>query len=279
MSIEDCYSIITRFTENLFSIISKKEQGKINFLDSYTAIYKIININDSNKKTSYENKLFHYFSEILIEQFKNVGNELAEYESEELILKFIELTNQCKTYAYWIIRMFSYLDKFYVKNNKCGTLSANALKLFIRHTFFPIKYKIYRVINKITDKNREDKVTDLTKIKEVVSLINEIDCKEPTLELNDNMISWKGSKYDNIKSEWFQNFTRLSESYLRKKTQKEISTLSVSDYIMFCLMFIEEEKERRAGLIDKIYYDKYDVVIINELVDTHKHNLINVSLI
>jgi hypothetical protein len=92
--------------------------------------------------------------------------------------------------------------------------------------------------------DRDCKIVDRSKIKKTLKIFDDLDIKNPELNIANDLYFWNGDTTNIVLKEWFNSFLSDSKNYLNEKAKNEISKLSAPEYTKSCLKFLEEEKER-----------------------------------
>jgi hypothetical protein len=94
-------------------------------------------------------------------------------------------------------------DKFYTKNNNLGSLFANAMMVYFKEMFTPLKIMLFDAVNTMIKDDRDCIVVPRYKIKHLLQIIEEIDMKNPELIKEGDNLYWIGTPSLGVLSEWF----------------------------------------------------------------------------
>jgi len=180
---------------------------------------------------------------------------------ETLIDAFLKENFQSKILIHWMRKVFTYLDKFYTRNNNVGSLCQNAMKIYFNQLFIPLKEKLFQAINLLIQEDRDCNVVQRYKIKNMLRIFEEVDMKNPELNKEGENLFWTGESTNGILNEWFnQRFLAFTEAYVSHKASREISSMSAPEYVRSSLKYLDEENQRKAEYFHKSFHDKLDRV-------------------
>jgi len=91
-------------------------------------------------------------------------------------------------------KMFSYLDKYYLKNNNTHTLATTALHLFRDECFTKIRDRVRAaILNQIT-RDRNNEMVNLDLLKRAIYTFVEMGLMAADIVKQDDEWVWKGDK-------------------------------------------------------------------------------------
>ena len=123
------------FIDNIIKYIETKENC-FSESDTYFKYYSIIqDFSDMGK----DSELFLYHNEVIKDYLKKCFQLLSSQPEIALIDLFIKQTENINFLIYWMNRLFTYLDRFYMKEKNKGTLSKNEMNLYKENYFNPLK--------------------------------------------------------------------------------------------------------------------------------------------
>ena len=167
-------------------------------------------------------------------------------------------------------KLFSYLDRFYIKENKMPTLCQSAIQLYRKYLFDRLEDDIYEEVNKLIKDDRNCDLHDLhsrNKIKIILQIISDIDIQKPKIIKENNKIFWVledrvDDNYEKIyQDKWYYNhFRNDTIKFAKEKGYMDIQKMYAPDYISEQLKYLEEEKIRQAEYINIKYHH-----LINEI--------------
>lgn len=200
--------------------------------------------------------------------------QIKNEEDERLVDAFLRENSQCKILIHWMRKVFTYLDKFYTKNQNLGSLCTNAMKVYMNKLFLPLKDKLFTAVNNLIQDDRDCNVVERYKIKNLLRIFEEVDMKNPDLNKEGDNLFWTGEQTYGILNEWFNSrFLSFTENYISQKASKEISCLSAPEYIKSALKYLDEEDHRKTEYIHKTYHERIDKVNFKHLIEFNAKTL------
>ena len=179
-------------------------------------------------------------------------------------------------------RIFTYLDRFYIKNKTVKkSLSQAAMDIYKSNFFDEIKKDIFIELDKLINEDRKGNKESRRKIKNIMLILKDFDMKYPKIVKENNKFIWinEENKYEENENEqktveqdlWFNEyFIKDTKKYLKKKSNKDFLNMPLSKYILSQIKFLEEENERINEYINPKYHKRiheinYQYLIINIL--------------
>ena len=253
----------TECIDRIFRYIETKDNNCLpnhnQYLNGYEIIQYFAVLGDVESES-----LFQYHNEVIKDYLEKCFKLISSQPKDELIDLFIKQTENINILLYWLKRIFTYLDRFYLKAREKGTLSKNAMKLYKEIYFNPLKDDIYKELNKFIKQDRNGNKESRKKIKSIMRILNDMDISEPEVVKEDNKIIWVIKKYYNsdktdddiYKKEWYEKyFKEETIQFAKEKAEKEIKEKTVFEFILSQLKYLEEEKERQEDYINAKYHD------------------------
>lgn len=245
------------------------------YIVAYTVVYKLA---DDEYESS--TKLFDYYNKTLISYMKDQCSLLKQENENTLLDAFLNESEKTKILIHWMRKVFAYLDKFFTKNAKTGTLFENSLKNFYQHLFQPLRPKLISALNNLINRHRDGEVVEIMKIVRIIKIFRQVDLKDVVLNKVEESYEWTGNSNKSNKgvlSEWFYNsFLGSTEAYIFTKSKKEISSLSAPEYIKSCLKYLKEEEERKNMFISRDFHNSLDVLNNKFLIEENSKILASV---
>ncbi|MCQ2819534.1 MAG: cullin [archaeon] len=263
------------------------------YMAAYTAVHKVSDEGDVGASQT----LFDFYISTITKHIQNAMKKMGDKKNEELVDAFLEEERKCNFLSYWMRRIFTYLDKFFTQSKATGTLCENALKLFRKHMFLPLKEKLFDAVNKLIKEDRECNVIYRFKIKNMLKIIENVDLLKPEILREGDRFFWAGEampmkkddpnepkkavpvsvqprknkkgapikegkkeepKMSNIQ-EWFEGkFTEETIQYAKSKGTNAIHSMSAQEYIFTILKYLDEEDSRKNEYINKNFWPKLD---------------------
>ena len=229
------------------------------FSVAYSIIYSL-----SNRGDSLNYKLFLYHNKTIYNYILECRNKLISESNINLIDNFLELIKKINFLIYWMSRIFGYLNRFYTPKKKLAHFSMDIFKL---NFFDLIKKDIFNELEKLINEDRNGNKESRRKIKNVIDIFKDLDKECPKIVKENNKFIWINEGNDNDEQKtseqdlWFNEyFIKDTKKYIEAKANKDILNLTLSEYILAQIEFLEEENERVIEFINPKYRNK-----INEL--------------
>ena len=111
-----------------------------NSSDCYMNAYTLV---QSKVDSGIDEALFNYHNEIIREVVDHFYKKVKDKKNIEMVDSFIKQTERINFLIYWMNRIFSYLDRFYTKQNTKKTLSQHAINLYREEFFDAFKSNIF----------------------------------------------------------------------------------------------------------------------------------------
>lgn len=154
------------------------------------------------------------------------------------------------------------------------------MNLYIEKYFKPLKYDIYKELNKLIKQDRNGNKESRNKIKSVMRILNDIDINEPKIRKHGNEYLWFPDNYDSTyiyQNEWYEKyFKEETIQFAKEKAEKEIKANSVIEFILSQLKYLEEEKERLKDYINEKYHDNINKINYQYLLE-NVEDLVNMD--
>lgn len=121
--------------------------------------------------------------------------EVLKDKNEENLLKdYIKEWKDYTILVHFMRKMFSYLDRYYLRNNNTVTLATSALHLFRDQCFNTVIDRLRTaILNQIT-KDRNNEIVDLDLVKRAIYTFVEMGFISADIVKQDDDFIWKGDK-------------------------------------------------------------------------------------
>ena len=265
---------------------------------AYSIIYSL-----SNKGNVINYKLYLYHNKTIYNYILECKKKFISENNINLIDNFLEYTKKINFLIYWMNKIFGYLDRFYTKIHKQKKLAHVSMNIFKLNFFDLIKKDIFNELEKLINEDRNGNKESRRKIKNVIEILKDLDKEHPKIVKENNKFIWINEGNDNDEQKtseqdlWFNEyFIKDTKKYIEAKANKDILNLTLSEYILSQIEFLEEENERvieyinpkYRNKINELYYqclvvnafEKYgslEIVIENLLKSKDYESLINLS--
>ena len=136
---------------NIFNYLKNGVFPEKNPDDYFYAYVNVQTLSDMGDNYSYD--LFQYYNTTIKNYILECKNELTSENNINFIVKFLEFTNKINILIYWMCRVFTYLDRYYLKSVRI-TLSESAMNLYKSIFYEEIKNNIFIEVNKLINEDR-----------------------------------------------------------------------------------------------------------------------------
>jgi cullin 1 len=93
---------------------------------------------------------------------------------KELLWEFMAQWEKHGILTYWMKKIFTYLDRFYLPDHKLPSLSQTGLTIFKKEVFEKINETIVKTIFELIEAEREGEVVDWIKLKKILLLLSNV---------------------------------------------------------------------------------------------------------
>ncbi len=215
------------------------------FMIAYSQVHKLADDEHESSK-----RLFDYYITTITTYLKESVEKIKTEEGEALIDAFIREYNQAKILIHWMRKVFTYLDKFYTKNQSIGSLCTNAMNELHDILFQPLMDRLFTVVTNIIKEDRDGMVVQRYKIKNILRIFEDIDMKNPDLVKTKDDLYWTGTHVFGVINNWFKDhFLVATELYISQKSARFIASYSAPEYIKEAMKYLDEEDNRKSEYI------------------------------
>ena len=239
------------------------------YMMAYSEVHKLAD--DDNNSSE---QLFNYYVKVITEYVNKAYNKIKSSTDDKLVNDFLDEYLKCSQLIYWMKRIFVYLDKFYTKNRNKGTLVTNGLQIYKDRMFVPLKEKLYEQVNKMIKEDRNNYVLYRFEIKNILRIIEEVDMIKPDIIKENEKLSWTGEHKNGFITDWFDNyFQKSTQEFIQMKAKNDIRSKSAPEYIKSSLTYLKEEKERENEYINKVFWNRIDLINNKALIESNAKEL------
>ena len=171
-----------------------------------------------------------------------------------------------------MIKIFNYLDRYYVKGAGVDSLFLSGIKLFKDEVFNSITDSLRTAILDEINNERNGSVIDADIIKESLNCFAQLGCN-PTATIvkqkvdNQDRLLWTGSPSLNVYKEEFEKIFLIdSLKYYKDKGQKWINATSCPEYLHASNKAFLDEEKRLQAYLDPTTKNPLMNILIDELV-------------
>ena len=233
------------------------------YMNAYTIVHSMADQGDEQSS-----ELFKYHNDTIQGFVDDCYKIISKESSNQLIDKFISVTENINFLIYWMNRIFTYLDRFYTKAKSKQTLCQNAMNSYKEHLFDKIQNNIYIEVNKLIKEDRNCNIESRPKIKTILKILYDIDLSSPKIIREKNKISWvqdtqgnENKKETPYQDKWFEEYFKTETiKFAKGKAKADIHNMSAPEYIISQLKYLDEEEIRQREYINPKYIEK-----INEI--------------
>ena len=269
-------------SEMIDGILEYVKNGKFphNNPNSYINVYTYVQTY-SDVDTEKSKELFNYQNKILKDFIEESLKKMKKLSNIQFIDAFIKKTENINFLIYWMNRIFTYLDRFFMKSSQKCSLYKNAQNLYRDFFFIHLQSKVYREINKLIKEDRKCNLEFRPKIKTVLKIINDLDIMYPKIIKENNKLVWVAEKNtENEKNEfifgnkWYNDsFENETRQFSEEKAKNDIHNMSASEYITSQLKYLDEEKNREKDFINPEFHKKIDNINYANLIGSNAEEL------
>ena len=250
------------------NILEYVRSGKIleispsSYTDAHSLVYNLSVTNQLNAQ------LLAYHNSIIEDFIKDCYEIIQKESTEQLIDIFISLTKNINILIYWMQRIFEYLDRNYLKDEKKPNLFQISMNLYKEHFFDKIQRNIYITLNKLIKEDRSGNMEPRPKIKAILKVLYDMDLHSPIMKREKGSIIWDNTAVEDESNEqiyqdkwFFDYFKDETIKFVQNKANTDIHTMSAPEYINSQIKYLDEEEKRLNEYISPIY--KFHINEIN----------------
>jgi cullin 3 len=246
------------------------------YMNAYTIVHSMADQGDEQSS-----ELFKYHNDTIQGFVDDCYKIISKESSNQLIDKFISVTENINFLIYWMNRIFTYLDRFYTKAKSKQTLCQNAMNSYKEHLFDKIQNNIYIEVNKLIKEDRNCNIESRPKIKTILKILYDIDLSSPKIIREKNKISWvqdiQGNENRNetaYQDKWFEDYFKAETTkFAKDKANADIHNMSAPEYIMSQLKYLEDEEVRQGEYINPKYKQKINDINYRLLIGENAQEL------
>jgi Cullin family len=139
----------------------------------------------------FKKKLTSYIQQVVIK-------ELDNKEEEVLLEHYIRQWKNYTIFSHFICKMFSYLDRYYLKNNNTVLLATTALHLFRDHCFNNVYERVRKAILNQMTRDRNNEMVDIELVKRSIYTFVEMGYVSATIAKEGDDYIFKGDKNNEV---------------------------------------------------------------------------------
>ena len=267
--------MINDIFEYLNNGIARNNKSSSNYLNCLNIVYYFVDSGDEPSK-----RLLNYHNKT-IEDYLNKCAKKLNSENINLIDEFLLYTEKINYLIWWMNKIFHYLDRQYNKSRGNFFLSKRAMNIYKSIFLEKLESKIFNEIDKLIneERNGNKNIESINKIKKILEIFNYLNLKNPKIIKEKNEIKWVNENNYNhiseplIQDKWINDyFFQDTKEFVEAKAKNDLKNMSITEYILSTLAYLEKEYIILDNYIDPKYHNKineinYQHLIINALKD------------
>ena len=261
------------------------------YINAYNLVYSLGDCSDYVCDA-----LFNYHNNIIQSFIEDCYKILNQEPKDRLIDSFIKQTDKIYFLIYWMNRIFTYLDRYYLRAKSKQSLAKNALILYKQFFFNYLEEDIYIEVNKLIKQDRNCNLKSRNKIKILLKILYDIDLDYPKVIRENNKIFFIPEKYIESKNaeknkesmsdtlsceeKWFEKyFKNETIKFAKEKGKSDIYNMSTQDYILSQLKYLKEEAIRQNEYINPRYHSKINEINYKFLIGENIEEILKMDKI
>eukprot|EP00826_Nyctotherus_ovalis_P047005 TRINITY_DN5357_c0_g1_i4.p1 TRINITY_DN5357_c0_g1~~TRINITY_DN5357_c0_g1_i4.p1 ORF type:complete len:571 (-),score=227.42 TRINITY_DN5357_c0_g1_i4:413-2125(-) len=173
--------------------------------------------------------------------------------------------------TYWMKKVFTYLDRFYLPDNKMPSLSQTGLDIFKKQIFAKLNEPIVKAVLELIESEWEGEVVDWIRLKKIIAcyrIMGITDGKIEKVEKSNELI-WQGKQDLQYYKDMFEKeFIRQTSDHYKKKAEEWMQNCSCPEYVEQASFALKKEEEKVLNFLDKEtspkLLDALEVVLIED---------------
>ncbi len=156
--------------------------------------------------------------------------------------------------TYWMKKIFTYLDRFYLPDHKLPSLSQTGLTIFKKEVFEKINETIVKTIFELIEAEREGEVVDWIKLKKILYCYRMMGLTSATIEKEEKTgeLVWQGTANLQYYKDMFEKeFIRQTTNFYKKQADQWIQNCSCPEYVNAALAALKKEEDKVLNFLDK----------------------------
>ena len=247
--------IVSKLIRYLETSIPPQAASKL-YVEAYA---EVINIAD---KLSQPQEAYKMYVQTLKERLLEERKKQAE-TGEILLATYLKSWENYKILVFWMYKVFLYLDKYYIKNQKkdhtsaVNYLACEGLVQFQKELFLPLATRLKETILTLIHRERDGLEVDMDPVKYVLMSFVQVGlCDVEIVKVRDDVrsedaIMWKGTtNYLHYETQFETDFLQETRSYYQAKTKAWIAEMTCPQYLAQAYQTLEEEKRRADKYLD-----------------------------
>ena len=261
--------MINDIFEYLNNGIARNNKSSSNYLNCLNIVYYFVDSGDAPSK-----RLLNYHNKT-IEDYLNKCAKKLNSENINLIDEFLLYTEKINYLIWWMNKIFHYLDRQYNKSRGNFFLSKRAMNIYKSIFLEKLESKIFNEIDKLIneERNGNKNIESINKIKKILEIFNYLNLKNPKIIKEKNEIKWVNENNYNhiseplIQDKWINDyFFQDTKEFVEAKAKNDLKNMSITEYILSTLAYLEKEYIILDNYIDPKYHNKINEIIYQHLI-------------
>ncbi|KAL6615169.1 hypothetical protein ACP70R_037439 [Stipagrostis hirtigluma subsp. patula] len=226
------------------------------YINLYTTIYNMCTQKPPNE---YSQELYDRYRQTFEEYINStVLPSLKEKHGEFLLRELLQRWRNHKLFVRWLSRFFHYLDRYFISRRSLTSLKDVGWNCFKELVFDELKTTVTTILIGMIDEDREGQRVDLTLLKNVIDIYDEI-----------------GQPHLTVYEEDFEEaFRKGTTDYYSKKAQTWILENTCPEYMLKAEECLKQEKERVEHYLHKSTEEKLMKDAEQELLARHADQIL-----
>lgn len=202
--------------------------------------------------------------------------KIKEKTGKELLWEFLTQWDKHTILTYYLKKVFTYLDRFYLPDSRLPTLSQTGLTIFKENVFNNVYKIIVKTIFELIEAEREGEVVDWNKLKKILYCYRTMGLTGASVEKDEvtQERMWQGTQNLQYYKEVFEGeFINQTTEFYKKQADQWIVTVSCPEYVNSALAAIKKEEDKVLNFLDKETRPMLLSSLENVLVQNHAQAL------
>jgi len=185
---------------------------------------------------------------------------------KEMLWEFMSQWEKHGILTYWMKKVFTYLDRFYLPDRKLPTLSQTGLNIFKVEVFEKINDLIVRNVFDLLEAEREGELIDWIKLKKILYCYRMMGLSSTTIEKVDKTgeLVWQGSpNLIYYKEKFEKEFIKVTTQFYKKQSDQWIQNCSCPEYVASALAALKKEEDKVLNFLDPVTQP----ILLGSLID------------
>ncbi len=190
---------------------------------------------------------------------------------KELLWEFMAQWEKHGILVYWMKKIYTYLDRFYLPDHKMPSLSQTGLKIFKQEVFEKNNKIIVRTIFELIEAEREGEVVDWGRLKKILYCYRMMGLTNAKIEKEERSgeLVWEGTQNLQYYKEMFEGeFIRQTTEFYKKQAEQWMQNYSCPEYVNAALAALKKEEDKVLNFLDKEtkpkLLDSLEAVLVEE---------------